>query len=355
MLGEEKQATEDERRAEAAAPAALDHFLQAEEYRARAGDPAETFGDDPAWQPNRDLLTKAVAEYQESLRLQPSHFWCRLQMGRCYLSLKEGALALAALDSCVGLRPEAAWGYSARGLARGLTRDYDGALADLGKALKIDREFRPARLHRGIVAWLQGKDDQALDDFARVLESPGDRRLIEAAYYRGQLHIRRKQIPEALTDFDMVVKESPDFRPVYLTRAQAHFLDGGKTRGLADLTTFLNLRRSKRLGPNDPELWAVRGGLLLRLAPNWGLSVDEYVAALRLARDELETALRMGRRSAELFDDIGSVMQKSAPAQRGRHLRRAVTGREGPSPARRGHGDGLARARRGAVPGSRRR
>jgi hypothetical protein len=56
VLGEEKQAAEDERRAEAEAPCALDHFLQAEEFRARASDPAETLGDGTAWQPNRDLL-----------------------------------------------------------------------------------------------------------------------------------------------------------------------------------------------------------------------------------------------------------------------------------------------------------
>ncbi len=310
VLGEEKEAAEDERRAEAEPPTALDHFLQAEEFRARAGDPAEAFGDDLAWQPNRDLLLKAVAEYQEALRRQPDDFWCFLQMGRCYLSLKQGALALAALDSCVALRPKEPWGYSARGLARGLTQDYDQAEADLGQALAIDKEFLPARLHRGIMAWIQGKDERALDDFAGVLEAPGDRRLIEAAYYRGQLHIRRQRISEALADLDLVVKESPDFRPVYLTRAQAHFLDGGKTRGLADLTTFLNLGRAKPLGANDPGLRAARGRLLLRLAPNWGLSVDEYVAALRLARDELETAIRMGRRSAELFDDLGSVMQR---------------------------------------------
>ena len=255
VLGGEKQAAEEDRRAEAETPSALDHFLQAEEYRARANDPAETSGDDLAWQPNRELLLKAVAEYQEALRLQPDYFWCCLQMGRCYLSLKQGAAAVAALNTCVALRPNEPWGYSVRGLARGLMRDYEHAEADLGRALEIDPEFRPARLHRGIMAWLQRKDDRAFDDFAGVLEPADDRRLIEAAYYRAQLHLQRKEIREALTDVDLVVKESPAFRPVYLTRAQAHFLDGDKTHGLADLTTFLNWGRSKPFEPNDAGLW----------------------------------------------------------------------------------------------------
>jgi tetratricopeptide (TPR) repeat protein len=310
VRGEEKLAALEEGRAEAEPPVALDHFLLAEEYRARAGEPAETSGDEPTWQPNRDLLLKAVAEYREALRLKPDHFWCHLQVGRCYLSLKQGAEAVAALDSCVALRPNEPWGYSARGLARGLLRDYDHAEVDLGRALEIDPKFRPARLHRGILAWLQRKDDRAFENFAGVLEPPGDQRLVEAAYYRGQLHLQRNEISEALADLDMVVMESPDFRPAYLTRAQAHFRDGSKARGVADLTSFLKLGRSKPFGSNDPWLLMQRGRLLLLLAPNWGLSADEHAAALRLARDELETALRMGCRMAELFDDLGSVAHK---------------------------------------------
>jgi tetratricopeptide (TPR) repeat protein len=310
VLGEEKEAALEERRAEAEPPTAHDHFLQAEEYRARAGDPAETSGDDLAWQPNRGLLLQAVAQYQEALRLKPDQFWCHLQMGRCYLSLKQGAEAVAALDSCVALRPNEPWGYSARGLARGLLRDYEHAEVDLERALEIDPEFRPARLHRGIMAWLQRKDDRAFADFARVLDPPDERRLVEAAYYRGQLHLQRNELADALADLDMVVKESPDFRPVYLTRAQAHFLDGGKARGLADLTTFLSLGRSKSFGSSDTGLKAQRGQLLLRLAPKWGLSPNQHAAALLVARDDLETARRMGRRDAELFDDLGSLAHR---------------------------------------------
>ena len=309
-LADEKQAALDERRAEGEPPAAVDHYLQAEEYRARAGDPTETSGDDLAWKPNRDLLLQAIAEYQKAVTLQPDDFWCFLQMGRCYLSLKLGAEAVASLDCCIALRPNDPWGYSARGLAKGLLGDFKHADADLGRALQIDPEFRPARLHRGIMAWLQLKDDRAFDDFDHVLQAPNERRLVEAAYYRGQLHIQRNEIREALSHLDMVVKESPDFRPVYLTRAQAHFHDRAKALCLADLTTFVNLGRSKPFGLNDPALWAQRGRLLLSLAPNWGPSTDEQVAALRLARDELATAGRMGHRTALLFDDLGSVSER---------------------------------------------
>jgi tetratricopeptide (TPR) repeat protein len=304
-LGEDGRADEAEGRALAVPPGALDHFLQAEECRARAESPAETSWDGLAWRPNPELLRQAVARYQDALRLEPANFWCHLQLGRCYLTLRQGPEALEALGTCVALRPDAPWGYS----ARGLVGHYADGAADLKRALEIDPEFRPARLQRGVLALLQGQEDQALDDFAAVLEPPEDRRLVEAAYYRGQLRLRRKEYAEALKDFDRVAKENPDFRALYLSRAQAHFLRGDDDGGRVDLTTFLNLGRLRPLAPRDPELLAQRGRLLLQLVPRWGLPPDEYKARLRLTWDELEAARRLGHRPAELFDDLGSVAQ----------------------------------------------
>jgi tetratricopeptide (TPR) repeat protein len=311
-LGEEERAAAEERAAEKARASALDHFLEAEEHRAQAESPGETSDDGLAWRPSADLLRQAIAQYQRALRLEPDHFWCHLQIGRCYLSLGQGAEALEALGTCIALRKNEPWGYSVRGLALGLVRParYADGEADLERALALDPEFRPARLHRGVLAWLQGKDEQAIDDFGKVLEPPEDRRLVEAAYYRGQLRLQRKEYDEALKDFDLVVKENPRFRAAYLSRAQVHFLRGDDLRGLNDVTTFLDLGRAKPFDPKDPQLSAQRGRLLVRLVPRWGLSLTDYAAKLKLAREELRAAQRLGEGSAELFDDLGSVAQR---------------------------------------------
>jgi cytochrome c-type biogenesis protein CcmH/NrfG len=309
-LGDEARAAEEEQRAEAAPATALDHFLQGEDYRTRAAAPDETAGDDLAWQPDRDLLRRAVTEYQGALRLEPADFWCYLQLGRCYRGLGQGPEAVESLGTCVALRPDRPWGYSARGLAVGQLGRYADAKADLGRALAIDPDFRPARLHRGFLAWLQGKDEQALADFQAVLDPPEEGRLLEALYYRGWLRLHRKDYAEALKDFDALLKASATFRPAYLLRAQVQFLRGDDSRGLADLTTFLDLGRPEPYDPRDPQLLAWRGGLLCRLVPTWGLAPPEYANHLRLARDELEAARRLGQRSAGLFDDLGSVAQR---------------------------------------------
>jgi tetratricopeptide (TPR) repeat protein len=312
LLGDNERAGEEEKRAERLPYTALDHFLEAEDCRVRAEAPNETYGEELAWRPNLDLLRQAVGHYQEALRSEPENFWCYLQMGRCYLSLDEGGRAVEALSTCIALRPNAAWGYSARGFALVLLKQYEEGERDLESALTIDPEFRPARLHRGVLFWLQRKDDDrpAFQDFTEVLKPPADRRLIEAAYYRGQLHLQRREYEEALKDFDAVVKENRDFRPVYLSRAQAHFSNNVDELGLMDLRAFLDLGRPSPLDPKDPKLFAQRGRLLTRLVPNWGLPRPDFVAKLRLTRKELETALRMGHRSVELFDDLGSVAER---------------------------------------------
>src|SRR5207245_7785431 len=53
-LGDRQQAAAEEQRAAAAQPTALDHFLEAEEYRIRSGSPAEASGDALAWQPSAE-------------------------------------------------------------------------------------------------------------------------------------------------------------------------------------------------------------------------------------------------------------------------------------------------------------
>jgi tetratricopeptide (TPR) repeat protein/tRNA A-37 threonylcarbamoyl transferase component Bud32 len=288
---------------------ALDHFLRAEQFRTRAFSPASESGDGTDWQPDSDLLHKAVGHYEKAIQIDPRYEWAHFHLGRCYLSLGQGSEAVEALNTFVALRPNAPWGYSARGLALGLTRRFEAGEADLDRALALEPDFLPALLNRGVLAWLQRKYDRALADFAQVLEAPPEKRLVEAAYYRGQLHLERGKRREAREDFDRVVKENPGFRPVYLNRAQVHFLQGDNDRGLADLTTFLDLGRPTPLDPNGPAGFALRGRLLRQLIPNWGLPPAGQRAALELARAELDRAVRLGGRSADLSDDLGSVLE----------------------------------------------
>jgi Tfp pilus assembly protein PilF len=310
-LGKEQEAAEERRHAQAAdlPETALDHFLEAERCRAEAFS-LTAAAERADWQPNADLLRQAIDQYRRAAEENPGGYWAYFQMGRCYLALGQGSEAVEALDTCVALGPKRPWGYSARGLTLGLVGRFTEGEADLAKALVLDADFRPALLNRGILAWLQRQYDRALVDFDQALKPPEEKRLLEAAYYRGQLRLERGALEEAGHDFDLVAKENPTFRPVYLSRAQVRFLRGDPEAGLADLRTFLELPRTAPLAPGGSEVFALRGRLLRRLVPGWELAPAATRTQLAAARAQLERAVELGGQAPELLDDLGWVLEK---------------------------------------------
>jgi serine/threonine protein kinase/regulator of sirC expression with transglutaminase-like and TPR domain len=243
QLGDEKQATEMRRRAEdpKSPRTALDLFLLGERERdesaARVGDRTDL----KTWRLDPARMQRAVALYRQALAIDPDQYWARLQLGRCLQSLGRFPEAVEALGACVAIHPKAPWGYSTLGLALAEQGRYDEAAHELNQAIGIDA--RPPRLHRGVVYWRQKKYDEALADFEAVLAPPDDKQLVEAAYYRGQLHLERGKVQKALDDFDQVVVASPGFRSVYLDRTLIYLSRRDVPRALADLDTYVSLVR----------------------------------------------------------------------------------------------------------------
>ena len=195
-------------------------------------------------------MKKAIAEYRQALVLDPDHYWALFQLGRCSLSLGRLAEAVETLGTCVALKPQSPWAYSVRGLAslsRSVTRRRRRTSTGPSPSTPT---CAPPLLNRGVVYWMEKKYDQALADFAAVLQPPKEQRLFEAAYYRGQLYLEQGELPKALQDFDLVLAENPHFRPVYLVRARVHFAQKDAKLGLQDLDAYL-----APWGPFAPNGW----------------------------------------------------------------------------------------------------
>ena len=314
ILGNNEEAESSLRQAnDARTPAvALDHFLAGESERSRPAS-KEAGGESP--HTDVEGITRAVDAYRLALELDPDHYWSHFQLGRCYLALGRGPEAIEALGTCVSLRPDVPWGYSARGLALGLMKRYPEAMRDLDRASAQD--FRPARLNRGVLYALQKRPNEALAEFEAVLQPPTDRRLIEAAYYRGQLYLDQGRDVEAIREFDRVLTERPDFRLALQGRAQAHLVGGDKIRGEADFNRGLALANGLSFNSESAEAYRLRGRFLRLTALMPILKTRKAVRKdLReRSRDSLKKSAELGDQTPDLFVDLGAVQEQLGRAE----------------------------------------
>jgi tetratricopeptide (TPR) repeat protein len=292
---------------------ALDHFLAAEQLRVESVRPAEGRESRKDWKFDRDKLAEAIAAYRQALRADPDHYWSAYQLGRSLVSLGRTAEGVEALGACVALRPEAPWGYSARGLALMELKRYDEAKADLDQAVALAPDFGPSRLNRGVLLADREHYKAALADFDAALEAPPERRLIEAAFLRGQVFMKTAQFDKALAEFDRVVEAKRVLRPLHKLRAQIHLHFGNAEEALADLDAML--AAGPGYDPKSAEAHALRGRHLHALAHP--LDRGPRLGALKLAQVQLEKAVELvgktaksGFEPAELFEDLGDVRKR---------------------------------------------
>jgi tetratricopeptide (TPR) repeat protein len=282
-----------------------DHFLLGEQLRLQANQQTDLQEKPKGLQAKRELLLKSLTEYQEALKLEPEHYWAHFRVGECYLSLGQSAEAVEAFSTCIALRPDSPWGYSARAMARASLRRFEQAESDLKRAIGLSPEMRQFRLNRGVVYMLQEKYDAALTEFSAAAEPPKETRLVEGLYDRGVLNFARANYAEVLKDFDQVVAERPSFLPVRLLRARIHFAQGEDGKGIEELNAFL--ARGRSFNEQSKEAYAQRGRVLRLLVPD--LPPAARKSKLLLAAKELQQAAKLGARSESVFDDLGAVLQ----------------------------------------------
>src|SRR6516164_4591495 len=79
-------------------------------------------------------------------------------------------------------------------------QDFEQALAQFNKAIKIDPKNPSAYLARAVAYAMKGERTAALADYEKVLQL--DPRNVQAYTYRGGLHLGGGDIDKALADFD---------------------------------------------------------------------------------------------------------------------------------------------------------
>lgn len=100
--------------------------------------------------------------------------------------------------------PEDADALARRGTASAARHDYDGALADLTRALELDSGKPEYFYERGRVLVAKQEYPKAMADFDRAIELKPD--YVEALMSRAEMSIGAKRVAEAITDLGAVDK-----------------------------------------------------------------------------------------------------------------------------------------------------
>lgn len=167
------------------------------------------------------LLNKAIAEVQSEqysqadttfarlIALHPAYYNAYVSRGQYRIMQGDTVAALADLDKAIEVDRHRAQAYSQRGVLTAVYRhDYDAALADLDRAVRLEPNTPSHYINRALIRYYREDLRGAMDDYDKVI-SLEPTNLI-ARYNRGLLLLSVGAKNDALADFNYYLQREPD-------------------------------------------------------------------------------------------------------------------------------------------------
>ncbi|HBW57451.1 MAG TPA: pilus assembly protein PilF, partial [Oscillatoriales bacterium UBA8482] len=129
--------------------------------------------------------------------------------------------AISDFNKAIKINPNYAMAYNNRGNARSNLKDYQGAISDYDKALKIDPNFAMAYNNRGL-ARNNLKDYQgAISDYDKAIKI--DPNYADGYVNRGSARSKLKDYQGAISDYDKALKIDSNDAITYAGRGNARY------------------------------------------------------------------------------------------------------------------------------------
>ena len=180
----------------------------------------------------------AIADYGESIKLDPNYVDSLENQGYLYLDKGEYDLAIRDYDRAIELKPNDL-SFTNRGIAYHNKNQYDRAIQDFDQAIKLNPNYVEAYQNRGIAY-------ESKKDYAR-----------------------------ALLDYDKITQINPKYANAWNGRCWGRAMTGQLDQALKDCDEAL------RLAPSDKDIRDSRGFTYLKLG-QLDNAIADYDAALKL-------------------------------------------------------------------------
>ena len=229
-------------------------------------------------------IDAALADVNKALELN-SNYVDALFL-RAALRIRKGDTpgVLADYDKIIELVPSAPGVeviYHNRSMMRLQSKDVDGALDDLNKAISINAKVAEIYNGRAIARLQKGDLDGALADYEKAIELKPS--LTPSLYGRGYFRYQKKDFDGALSDFSRAIELKGDYATAYVTRGVVRGLKGDIHGAVADIrkgaeidsttvsdsdpgnfsSPFIELNQFITNNPSDARAYEMRG--ILRL------------------------------------------------------------------------------------------
>ena len=141
-------------------------------------------------------------------------------------------LSFLALFFCLTCFGQTAEDFLKSGITKHNSKDYEGAIKDYGKAIKIDKNLREGYFNRGVCELALQDFKSALIDINKTLEL--DNSFVQAYYCRATIYVSMQKYTQALPDLDKTIELNSKIPNALSLRGQIRVQSGNKIGACED-------------------------------------------------------------------------------------------------------------------------
>jgi tetratricopeptide (TPR) repeat protein len=243
---------------------------------------------------------RAIADYNESARLNPRYAPVFLGRGNAWKSKGQLDRAIADFTEAIRIDPKYTSAYFNRGDALDDKGETDRALADLNSAIRLDASDADSFILRGVLWKKKGDIEKAITDYTEAIRL--DPKSSIAHFNRSIALDDKGETTRAILDLDQSIRFDPKFLRAYNFRGELHAKAGDTERARADYNHVV--------ASTDPSAEQLRETARERLAtlPSYGVA---SIAPSEPTKSPTVALPPQGRRIGLV---IGNSAYKAVPA-----------------------------------------
>jgi tetratricopeptide (TPR) repeat protein len=214
---------------------------------------------------------RAIADYSEAIRLDPTDTAAFISRGVAYQAKEDYDRAIADYSEAIRLDPKNAIAFNNRGWAYEVKQDYDRAITDYSEAIRLDPKNAIAFTNRGWVYSRKQDYDRAIADYDEAVRiNPTYPR---AVANRARAHSAKRDYGHAITDYIEAIRLDPKYSFAFDLRRKEYAPDCNCAIG--------GFSEAIRLEPKSARAFNNRGWAY-DVKQDYDRAIADYTEAIRL-------------------------------------------------------------------------